>query len=423
MTLLMVISLMLVDISNDLLDFQKPIMHSRVKYPLLLSGYGAGKTHVMVRKVFQLAWYNQGYMGLACEPRNEDIDDVFLPAWNEFCDDHEIFFKYNTQKKRITLSMNNKETIILLRHMEKPERIVGKNIAYACVDEIDTLPYKKAKMVYNKIIGRMRVGHFRQLCFFTTPEGFKFAWETWEKKPTFHHRIYRAKTTDNPYLPDDYIQTMRENYDSKRLDAYINGKFVNLETGAVWSCFDRGKHIKEKVVDPGQRHYTSWDFGWNHPTAVGLYEENRQTGHVHQYDEVVISGSQITDTINIVKLKQKEYGVVSTNDFCDPAGKQNRETQSMANVDSMRINGLNPIFSISSISEGIVIGNNKLEKGKFTISERCQKTIESLTMHSYKVSTDGIASNDVEEQYKDCSDQFRYFMYNMYRYDYDTWSS
>ena len=46
--------------------------------------------------------------------------------------------------------------------------------------------------------------------------------------------LVHGKTTDNHYLPESYIQSLRDNYDDKLLEAYIDGNFVNLTQGATY---------------------------------------------------------------------------------------------------------------------------------------------------------------------------------------------
>ena len=45
---------------------------------------------------------------------------------------------------------------IVFRTMERPERIVGYEVAHSILDELDTLPIDKAREVWNKVIARNR---------------------------------------------------------------------------------------------------------------------------------------------------------------------------------------------------------------------------------------------------------------------------
>jgi hypothetical protein len=69
--------------------------------------------------------------------------------------------------------------------MENPDAIVGYEVADSMVDELDTLPTAKANEVWNKIIARNRQkkpdGTPNSVAVGTTPEGFRFVYEKWQK--------------------------------------------------------------------------------------------------------------------------------------------------------------------------------------------------------------------------------------------------
>src|SRR5699024_6865747 len=75
----------------------------------------------------------------------------------------------------------------------------------------------------------------------TTPEGFKFTYEQFVKninktqKRSEFYGLIQASTFDNELnLPPDYIDSLLESYDPNLINAYLNGQFVNLASGAVY---------------------------------------------------------------------------------------------------------------------------------------------------------------------------------------------
>ena len=46
-------------------------------------------------------------------------------------------------------------------------------------------------------------------------------------------KLIKMRTADNPHLPPDFIERLKEEYDPNLLQAYLNGEFVNLNTGQV----------------------------------------------------------------------------------------------------------------------------------------------------------------------------------------------
>ena len=138
------------------------------------------------------------------------------------------------------------DTKILCRSFENWQRIIGINAAWILTDEIDTVAPAIANKAFPKILGRLRAGNVRQFAAASTPEGFRWMWQTFaseDGKGRNDRRLIRMRTQDNPYLPADFIERLEANYDPQLLKAYLDGEFVNLTTGQVYDRFDRAKHV------------------------------------------------------------------------------------------------------------------------------------------------------------------------------------
>src|SRR3546814_5079416 len=112
---------------------------------------------------------------------------------------------------------------IVFRTMDTPERIVAYEVADSLVDELDTLPIEKARDIWNRIIGRNRQkkpdGSINTVGVATTPEGFRFVYERWQKNPAPGYRLIRASTESNrKHLPEGYIDSLRSSYSSALLE-------------------------------------------------------------------------------------------------------------------------------------------------------------------------------------------------------------
>jgi hypothetical protein len=156
--------------------------------------------------------------------------------------------------------------------MEIPSRIIGYQHADADVDELDTLPMKKAEDVWNRILSRNRqvkAGSRNTIGVATTPEGFRFVYKKWEEKPLPGHVIVRASTYSNQKnLPPDYIENMRNAYASNLFEAYIRGLFVNLATGQIYIAFDRKTHHSDEGIVGEEPIFVGMDFNVGNMSAV-----------------------------------------------------------------------------------------------------------------------------------------------------------
>jgi hypothetical protein len=116
------------------------------KFRAMVCGFGTGKTWGICAGASKHYWEhpkaNRGYFA----PTYTQIRDIYFPTIEEVAHDWGL---------RVGISEGNKEVhfysgrqyrgTTICRSMEKPESIVGFKIARGDIDEIDTLPQKKAE--------------------------------------------------------------------------------------------------------------------------------------------------------------------------------------------------------------------------------------------------------------------------------------
>ena len=288
-------------IEFNLLSHQEDFIFSDAKHTILVAGFGSGKTEAGVTKtVIKLlttsSKLNVGYY----LPNYPLINDIAVPRFQEFFEKHNIKYKYNSSEK----VFRTKYGKILLRNMTKPETIVGYETFYSIIDEIDILPKNKAKAVFNKIIARNRQiddkGQKNSIDLVSTPEGFNFLYNFAVKEATSEKFLIKAKTSDNPFLPEDYIQTLSAQYTIEELTAYINGEFCNLTSGSVYKSYDRDKHNTTREVLPNESLYIGFDFNIQNMHAIVHVIEN---GKMYAVDEFV----KRYDTLDLANTIRERY--------------------------------------------------------------------------------------------------------------------
>ncbi len=282
------------------------------KFRAFVAGYGSGKTWVTgMSSCINYAKFpkvNQGYFA----PTYPQIRDIFYPTIEEVAGK----FGFN-----VNIKFGNKEVhfyrgdiylgTTLCRSMDKPETIVGFKIGHATIDELDTLNTEKADLAWKKIIARLRYdvyGLKNGADIATTPEGFKFTYQTFVKqlieRPELNgnYGIIHASTYENEKnLPDDYISSLFEAYPEQLRDAYINGQFVNLTSGTVFYAFDRKKHDSNEEITGYEPLYIGMDFNVDHMAAT-IYV---QRGNVwHAVEEL----KDIFDTPEMARIINDRWG-------------------------------------------------------------------------------------------------------------------
>jgi hypothetical protein len=169
-------------------------------------------------------------------PTYDLIAQIAYPRFQQLLIEHGYYCSLNESKKELSIvGMSGK---VIFRTMDHPERIVGYEHADAVIDELDTLKTDKAADVWRKVVARNRQkkpdGSINTIAVATTPEGFKFVYDKWKRKPLNGSQIIKASTYSNAKnLPEDYISTLKDNYPDQMLLAYLDGEFVNLTQGSV----------------------------------------------------------------------------------------------------------------------------------------------------------------------------------------------
>jgi hypothetical protein len=278
------------------------------KFCAFVAGYGSGKTFVGSAGLARHFWRHPGINAGYFAPTYPQIRDIFYPTVEE------CFFQWGL---RVQIRSANNEVhvfngrtrrgVIMCRSMERPETIIGFKIGHALADEIDVMPMDKARTAWRKIIARMRYkaeGLRNGIDVTTTPEGFKFVYHQFVKavhdKPELAklYGIVRASTYDNEInLPDDYIPSLLQSYPAQLIEAYINGQFVNLQSGTVYAAYDRKLNRCRDTIQPGETLYIGMDFNVGKMAAV---IHVKRDGMPRAVDELV-NGYDTPDMIRRIK--------------------------------------------------------------------------------------------------------------------------
>lgn len=192
------------------------------KFRAYVAGFGAGKTWAIAAGACKHYWEHpkahRGYFA----PSYPQIRDIYFPTIEEVAHDWGLRVKIAEVNKEVHFySGRVYRGTTICRSMEKPESIVGFKIARADVDELDTLPLRKAEHAWRKILARLRLNYdgLNGADAATTPEGFKFTYQQWVKairdNPSLAgmYGMVQASTYDNESnLPDDYIPSLFATY-------------------------------------------------------------------------------------------------------------------------------------------------------------------------------------------------------------------
>lgn len=364
---------------------QRNFAGSKARFPCFCGGFGSGKTFAAILRAValksQCVGQNVGYY----LPTYGLVNDIAFPRFSEVLDSFGVSFRM-VKSPDPYIEVPDWKGRFIFRTMDNPARIIGYEVAHSVCDELDTLTADKARDAWNKIIARNRqkCGMPNTVAVATTPEGFRFVYDRWQKNPTPDYVLYRARTEDNAaHLPDGYINSLRETYPSNLLAAYLEGEFVNLAAGSVYPEFDRTLNASGETVQPADVLHVGLDFNVTRMAAVIHVLRGDEP---HAVDEIV-NGFDTPAVIAILKDRYPKHRIMV---YPDASGGSRRSVQaSQSDLSLLRaagfrvcVNSTNPAVKDRVLSVNAML--HKDGKRRYKVNpQMCPNLIECLEKQAY----------------------------------------
>lgn len=378
---------------------QAKFLAMRHKFRAYVAGYGAGKSWAGCCALAVHFWEHPGINAGYFAPTYPQIRDIFYPTVSECLEQWGLGVEVKQSAHEVLVySGKTLRGVIKCRSMDKPESIVGFKIGHALVDEIDVMPVDKATVAWRKILARMRYnvpGMRNGIDVTTTPEGFKFVYHQFEKgpreKPSLRdmYGLIKASTYENEInLPPDYIPSLLESYPSQLIDAYINGEFVNLDSGTIYCSFKREYNATDATIQPGEPLFIGMDFNVGKMAAV---THVRRNGLPCAVDEIV-GGYDTPDMIRRIKERYWRYEggryipTCQIRIYPDASGDSRRSVNaSQTDIALLReagfavsVNAANPPVKDRINAMNAMFCNAVGERRYFVNTDKCPSYVEAL---------------------------------------------
>jgi len=314
------------NVDIQLTTSQLNFIKSKSKFAFFTGGYKAGKTWVLVEKAINMLITTR-QNGLVAEPSYRMTRDLLIPEFEKSFRLHGINYTFKVSDNIFITDFGN----IIIRTLAKRDALEGHNLGWFGLDEIDLLSKRHAIDCWNTLLSKLILGEKRYGFGAGTNEGFEFIYEyfynnaeikeekekiseksklTYSVKSYKHgdYELFISPTLENEWnLPDDYIQTLNNNYDSKLIQRYMYGDFVNIRSGLIYYKFDRAKHLIDCEFNPKRKTIMAWDVNYSQaPMSTVLIQE------VAPYDLFQNTRSDISKT-DMVYVVVKEFVSPYTN--------------------------------------------------------------------------------------------------------------
>lgn len=318
----------------SLLPAQDDFCYSTDPFPALVGGLGSGKTRAATMRLLLLMADDPGTNTLMTMPTYDLLRLRAIPGFEE--DLAAIGVPYILNKSEWSIEIPAFGGKVYFRSYDRPERLIAFECGHSICDELDTLPKEKAAVVWRKVSERTRQKTKRpnSIGVVTTPDHgiHGFTHEKWVKRSQPGYRIYKAKTVDNPFLPDGYVEQIRANYDPQLADMYLNGEFVSLTESKVYHFFDRKENHSDREYQIGERVEISLDFNIGGCCAVVHVIESG--------DPIAVSEFVSHDTHDFVNNVLAKFDHKKVTVYPDASGRAGRTNATQSDIQIIESAGI-----------------------------------------------------------------------------------
>ena len=232
---------------------------------------------------------------------------------------------------------------------EVPGSLEGVNAGWLLGDEVRLWKHEAWRIANARVRHPQSIKHRRSLA------GVPAMGWLWEEfgRGVEGRRIVRASSRDNPYLPDDYVQSL--GLSDRMARAYVEGEFVTLEGVVFWTYDPRpaatGGSLLDVTPSKDRVSFGALDFGGRSPwfglaQDVQVVDEG-EGARLASADEIGrtadcwVDEHVGSDTLEAVHAREcaelcVKHGVRLTDVYVDPGGNQRNAQTGMRSIQVYR---------------------------------------------------------------------------------------
>lgn len=141
---------------------------------------------------------------------------------------------------------------ILFRHLQEPEKLKSLNLGFVEIEEMSDVPQSTFEMLLSRLRQKAKPEwkNFRHRLFgHTNPQQSRgWIYQFFKKEERPGYRRILAPTTQNKFLPEGYIDLLRNSYNDFYFKINVEGQDCDDTTGLVTKGFDRKAQVLETLT-------------------------------------------------------------------------------------------------------------------------------------------------------------------------------
>lgn len=362
---------------------------------VMVGGLGCGKTATGCKRIVSAALDNAPCPVAAVSPTFSVARRTVIPGIQELLQGKQarlgraFWWRYNSATHEFKIRYHGRDCLIQILSGERPLSLRGPNLAVAYIDE----PFIQDFEVFQQMMARIRHPDavYRMMLITGSPEGnlgwgYDLCTGMMKGKPDVG--IVHASTRANLALSPDYVQRLESVYSERAAQAYIEGKFVNLNEGLVYYAFDPMEHVVDLPMPTGAELGVGMDFNVNPMAACVFWRRGSQ---VHIFKTYELPNADTEYLCQVLKEQFWDKGLREV--FPDASGKERSTKAPGGKSDfhyireagfTIRCKDANPK---RKDRYNAVNGKLKPRNGKvsLTIGKDCQSLIRAASTYSHEL--------------------------------------
>lgn len=280
-------------------DYSKGIVE------ILLSGsVGSSKSLLMAHIGLYHCLSNPGARLLLGRKALPDLKDTIFQKVLEHIDGSNVeayVASINHSSAKIVFK-NGSEIISRSWSDRKYKKLRSLELSAAIFEEL-TENDQDDKQAYDETKMRLgRLPHIKEnffICASNPDSPGHWAYKYFIENESYSRKVFYSVTTDNPFLPKQYIDQLKQDMDPKLARRMLYGEWIEITSEVVYHAYDKSKNFVDGDYDLNLRYpvHLSWDFniGEGKPLSVCVSQFDGHTFHV--FDEVVVEGMRTEDSL------------------------------------------------------------------------------------------------------------------------------
>jgi hypothetical protein len=279
-------------------------------HEILLSGsVGSAKSLLMAHMAVRHCIENHGAKVLLGRKALPDLKETIYRKIIEHLEGCFIEgVHYSTNSTQAGIKFRNGSEIISRSWADKAyKKMRSLELSMAVIEEL-TENNDADAAAYNEI--KMRVGrlpHIKQnlIISATNPDAphhwaykhFQLGRKDKDRAKTKH--VYYSVTTDNPFLPAQYVEQLQRDLDPQMARRMIFGEWIEIESEVIYYSYDKEKNRRDGYqIRKDLPILLSWDFniGDGKPLSLVAAQYDRAADTFHIFNEVVIDGMRTEES-------------------------------------------------------------------------------------------------------------------------------